>query len=77
VYGKTAVFILLTNAWAAGEVVFVLVIPGIVDLLFALLFLEFLISTSHFRLSYKLHGLHETVAHAVAVITHKGPTKRI
>ena len=72
VYGKMAVFILLSNAWAAGEIVFVLVIPGIVDLLFAVLFLEFLLSTSHLRLSYKLHGLHETVAHAVAVMMHKG-----
>jgi hypothetical protein len=71
VYGKTAVFTLLVNAWLAGEIVFVLVIPGIVDLIFAVLFLEFLISTGHFSLTDKLHGIGEVVAHARAVMTHR------
>jgi len=43
VYSKTAVFVLLTYYWIVGEIVFALVIPGIVDLIFAGLFLEFLI----------------------------------
>lgn len=46
VYSKTLVFILLTYYWIVGEIVFDLVIPGIVDLIFAGLFLEFLI---HFK----------------------------
>jgi len=46
VYSKTAVFVLLTYYWIAGEIVVALVIPGIVDLIFAGLFLEFLIRFS-------------------------------
>jgi hypothetical protein len=72
IYGKTAVFVILLDGWLAGDIVFVLVIPGIVDLIFAVLFLEFLISTGHFRLSDTLHALHDSVAHARAVMIHKG-----
>ena len=43
IYSKTLVFILLTCYWIVGEIVFTLVVPGIVDLIFAALFLEFLI----------------------------------
>jgi hypothetical protein len=43
VYGKTAVFVLLAYYWPVGEIVFDLVIPGIVDLIFAGLDLEFLV----------------------------------
>ena len=43
VYSKTMVFVLLIYYWAVGEVVFDLVIPGIVDLVFAVLYLEFLL----------------------------------
>jgi hypothetical protein len=46
VYSKTLVFILLTYYWIVGEIVFALVIPGLVDLIFAGLFLEFLM---HFK----------------------------
>ncbi len=72
IYGKTAVFALLLSNWMAGEIVFALLIPGIIDLAFALLFLEFLISTSHFSLSDKLHALHDSVSHAMANMTHRG-----
>jgi hypothetical protein len=47
VYSKTLVFVLLTYYWIAGEIVFALVIPGVVDLIFAGLFLEFLIRFKH------------------------------
>jgi hypothetical protein len=43
VYSKTAVFVLLVYYWIVGEIVFALVIPGIVDLIFAGLYLEFLV----------------------------------
>ena len=43
VYSKTAVFVLLTYYWAIGDIHFVLIIPGIVDLIFAGFFVEFLI----------------------------------
>ena len=43
IYSKTAVFTLLTYYWAIGDIPFVLIIPGIVDLIFAGFFVEFLI----------------------------------
>jgi hypothetical protein len=51
VYGKIMVFALLVNSWLIGDIAFGMVIPGIVDLIFAGLFLEFLASTSNFSLS--------------------------
>lgn len=43
IYSKTLVFILVAYYWAIGEIAFALVIPGIVDLIFAGLFLDFLL----------------------------------
>lgn len=75
VYGKTAVFILLVSTWRAGDIAFFLVIPGIVDLVFAALFLEFLVATSQFSLSDKLQSLpsyHEIISHVRTAMAHKG-----
>jgi hypothetical protein len=74
VYGKTTVFILFLNAWRTGQIAAPLLILGIVDLAFAILFLEFLITTSHFSLSAKWQAFlnhHQTIAHTITAITHK------
>ncbi|MBU1894593.1 MAG: hypothetical protein KJ983_02095, partial [Candidatus Omnitrophica bacterium] len=42
VYSKVAIFFVLSYYWITGEILFVMVIPGIVDVIFAILFLEFL-----------------------------------
>ena len=47
VYSKTAVFLLSAYYWIAGEIRFPIVIPGIVDLVFAGLFVEFLVHTKY------------------------------
>jgi len=43
IYSKTLVFVLCVYYWVIGEIAFALVIPGIVDLIFAGLFVEFLL----------------------------------
>lgn len=42
IIGKLIVFVALSWAWMAGEVPVILVGPGIADLIFAILFIEFL-----------------------------------
>ena len=42
VLGKLAVFVLFSIAWITGEIPFLLVFPGVGDLIFAILFIGFL-----------------------------------
>ena len=44
IIGKFLVFILLSFHWIVGNIPFFLVAPGIVDLIFAILFIEFILS---------------------------------
>lgn len=44
IIGKGAVFFLMTHYWLIGDISFLLVITGVVDLFFAVLFTEFLLT---------------------------------
>jgi len=45
ILGKLIVFIGLTWAGATGQVHWILIVPGIVDLVFAILYIEFLMTS--------------------------------
>jgi hypothetical protein len=53
IIGKLIVFVALLWAWVVGEVPVILVGSGIVDLIFAILFIEFLLTAQKYRLEQR------------------------